>query len=146
MKKTALIALILLVVLTGCTNKNSDLSCTYTDSHDVTYKTNYTFKDGVVATIEQIIKTSTSMVQNPEPFKIDYEDLLQTIEGCEGYYKEENGYYVSNYKCDLNIITDENAIKITGQNKDSLKQTRKEIIDFHNAEEPGENGEKTFCK
>ena len=61
MKKTVLITLTLLVILTGCTNKNSVLSCSYTDSYDTTYKTNYTFKDGVVSTIEQIIRSFTTV-------------------------------------------------------------------------------------
>lgn len=147
MKKIVLITLALLVILTGCTNKNSDLSCTYTDSHDVTYKTNYTFKDGVVATIEQIIKTPTSMVQNPELFKNDYENLNKNTDGCEGSYKEENGYYVATYTCDVNIISEEYAQKIFVKSKEDLKKlTRKEIVNFYKAEEPGENGKKTVCK
>lgn len=146
MKKTILIILLLLMVLTGCTNKNSKLSCTYTDSYNVTYKKEYTFKDGIIATINQTILTPKSMVQNPDTYISDYKDVNDNVEGCEASYKEENAYYVSNYKCDINIISDENALRIFAQNKDSLKYTRKEIINFHNSEEPGENGKKTICK
>ena len=147
MKKSVLILLILLVILTSCTNKNSDLSCSYTDSYDVTYKTNYTFKKGVVSTIEQIIKTPTSMVQNAELFRNDYENLNKNTDGCEGSYKEENGYYVATYTCDVNIISEEYAQKIFVKSKEDLKKlTRKEIVDFYKVEKPGENGKKTVCK
>lgn len=143
--KKILITVLFLLIVTGCTN-NDDLSCTYTDSYDVTYKVNYTFKNGVVATIDQTIITPVSMVENPDYFKSDYENINQNVNGCEASYIEEDGYYVSNYKCDLDIISDEDAQNIFAQSKEYLKQTRKQIVDFHKAEEPGENGEKTICE
>lgn len=145
MKKIGMI-LILLIVLTGCTNKNSDLSCTYTDSYNVTYETNYTFKDGVVATINQIIKTPTSMVENPEAFKEDYEDINKNVDGCKASYKEENGFYITDYECDINIISEDNAQRVFSQSKADLKQTRKSIVEFHKSEKVGTNDEKTICK
>ena len=146
MKKSLLFSILLLVVLTGCTNKNSDLSCTYTDSYDVTYKVSYTFKNGVVATIDQTIMTPASMVENPDFFRENYENINQNVNGCDASYIEDNGYYVSNYKCDINVISEEDAHNIFAQSTDDLKQTRKAIIDFHKKEEAGSNGEKTICK
>lgn len=146
MKKYVGILILSIIILTGCTNKNNDLSCTYTDNYNVTYETNYTFKNGVVATINQKISTPISMVQNPDAFKKDYDDINENVDGCEASYKEENGFYITDYKCDITLISNEDAKRVFSQSKEELKQTRKSIIDFHNNEESEKNDKKTICK
>ena len=136
MKKVLLI-FVILFIFTGCTNKNSDLSCTYTDSYNVTYTHGYSFRNGVVAVLIEKRKVPKSELDNLDSLKNTIEGMKNDMPGCEGYFKEDDEFYVIEYTCDLDIMSEEDCKKVFGQSNDSYRVTRKEALEFWNKFEPG---------
>lgn len=130
-----LITITSILILTGCSAQNTDLTCTRVFGENDKHVFKYSFEDGKAYLFDWTLTTPATGIADATTFEREF-NKINEVPGCTGRFtRNEDGSYTSQQVCSLKEMSDSDIKAVFMNTRKDLENTRKEIIKHYEYDE-----------
>lgn len=124
-----------ILIVTGCSAQNTDLTCSKTFDENDKQIFNYSFQDGKAYLLEWTINIPANDIVDATTYENEF-NKINTVNGCTGRFtKNDDGSHTTNQVCNVNEMSDSDIKDVFMNDRDMLAISRKDIIKSYKQDE-----------